>query len=142
MENSHVWQAVSPSAPAAALTASQRPSVAAAGAAIAATQASPGRTTPLWEEFWLPATRPRCVGGSWPDSQSRGGQGRGGGGGVGCLLVASFFLAGAGAGMTDSSRVRLAAGSSSRPPLARSAISFLAATLLASANLLAILYHI
>jgi hypothetical protein len=41
------------------------------------------------------------------------------------------LLAGAGTGMTDRSRVRLAAGSPSSPPWARSAMSFLAATLLA-----------
>ncbi len=77
------------------------------------------------------APRPRCAGGSWPDSQSGGGQGRGGVGGVGWPFAASFFLAGAGTGtwMTDSSHVRLVAGSSSEPPPARSAISFLAATL-------------
>jgi hypothetical protein len=91
---------------------------------------------PLYEEwFWPPAPRPRCdgVGGSWPDSQRGGGQGRGSGG-VGLLFATSFFLAGAGTGTTDSSRVRLAAGSPSWPPwppCARSAMSFLAATLLA-----------
>jgi hypothetical protein len=69
---------------------------------------------------------PRCVGvsGSWPDSQSGGEQGRGGGG-VGLLLATSFFLAGTGMGTTDSSRVRLAAGSPSWLPRARSAMSFL-----------------
>jgi hypothetical protein len=72
---------------------------------------------PLCEEvFWLPAPRPRWVGGggSWPDSQRGGGQGRGGGSGG---LLLALFLAGAGTRTTDSSRVRLATGSPSWPPL-------------------------
>jgi hypothetical protein len=92
----------------------------------------PWPAPPLYEGFWLLAPRPRCEGGSCPESQSGGGHGLGiGGGGVGCPLATSFFPAGAGAGMTDSRRVRLEAGSPSCPPWARSAISFLAATLLA-----------
>ncbi len=76
-----------------------------------------------------PSPRWDGAGGSWPDSQRGGGQGQGGGG-VGLLFAASLFLAGAGTGTTNSSRVRLAAGSPSWPPCARSAMSFLAAILL------------
>jgi hypothetical protein len=87
---------------------------------------------PLWLGFWRPDPRPRWVGGSWPESQSGGGGGTGLGGEVGgCPIAAAFFLTGAGAGTTDSSFALLLSGSPSSPPLTRSAISFLAATLLA-----------
>ncbi len=49
----------------------------------------------------------------------------------GWLIAAFFFFAGAEDGTTDSSLALLFTGSPSSPPLARSAISFLAATLLA-----------
>ncbi len=87
---------------------------------------------PLWLEFWCPDPRPRWDGGSWPESQSGGGGGTGLGGEVGgCPIATAFFLAGAGAGTTDSSLALLLAGSPSSPLLTRSAISFLEATLLA-----------
>jgi hypothetical protein len=91
---------------------------------------------PLWVGFWRPDPRrdprPRCVGGSWPESHSGGGGGTGLGGEVGGWPVAAFFfLAGAGAGTTDSNLALLLTGSPFSSPLARSAISFLAATLLA-----------
>jgi hypothetical protein len=87
---------------------------------------------PLWLLWWGPEPRPRCDDGSWPGSQSGVGGGTGRGGEVGgCPAAAPLFLAGAGAGMMDSSLDLLFAGSPSSPPLARSAISFLAATRLA-----------
>ncbi len=87
---------------------------------------------PLWLVLWRLDPRPRCDSGSWPESQSGVGGGTGlGGEEGGCPAAAPFFLAGAGAGTIDSSLVLLFAGSPSSPPLARSAISFLAATLLA-----------
>ncbi len=94
----------------------------------------PSRTgpPPLWLGFWRPDPSPRWDGGSWPESQSGGGGGMGLGGEVGgCAIAAAFFLTGAGAGTKDSSLALLLAGSPSSPPLTRSAISFLAATLLA-----------
>jgi hypothetical protein len=128
----HYLCSVSPAAPAAVLAALLVASVTASGAAVAAAWVAPGRPPPLYEGFWLLAPRPRCEGGSCTESQSGGGPGLGiGGGGVGCPLATSFFPAGARAGMTDSRRVRLEAGSPSCPPWARSAISFLASTLLA-----------
>jgi hypothetical protein len=91
---------------------------------------------PLWLWGWPPDLRPapcpRWVGGSWPDSHSGGGGGAGLGGEVGGWPIAAFFFfAGAGDGTTDSSLALLLLGSPSSPPPARSAISFLAATLLA-----------
>ncbi len=87
---------------------------------------------PLWLLCWGPEPRPRCDGGSWPESQSGVGGGTGRAGEVGgCPAAAPLFLAGAGAGTMDSSRDLLFAGSPSSPPVARSAISFLAATRLA-----------
>ncbi len=78
-----------------------------------------------------PDPLPRWDGGSWPDSHSGGG-GTGLGGEVGGWPVAAFFFfAGAGDGTTDSNLALLFTGSPSSPPPARSAISFLAATLLA-----------
>ncbi len=61
---------------------------------------------PLWLLWWGPVPRPRCGGGSWPESQSGVGGGTGRGGEVcgGCPAAAPLFLAGAGAGTMDSSR--------------------------------------
>jgi hypothetical protein len=64
------------------------------------------------------------------EAGQNGGTGLGGEVG-GCPIAAAFFLTGAGAGTTDSSLALLLAGLPSSPPLTRSAVSFLAATLLA-----------
>jgi hypothetical protein len=91
---------------------------------------------PLWLLFGGPDPRPRWDSGSWPESQSGVGGGTGLGGDTGgCPAAVPFFLAGAAVGTMDSSRVLLVAGSPSSPPLARSTISFLAATLLALDNI-------
>jgi hypothetical protein len=121
-----------PAAPSAALATSERPSLPLVGSAAVAAHRPP----PLWLWGWRmvlrPAPRPRWVGGSWPDSHSGGGGGTGLGGEVGGWPIATFFFfAGAGDGTTDSSLALLFTGSPSSPPLVRSAISFLAATLLA-----------
>jgi hypothetical protein len=97
--NGHYQRSASPAAPAAVQAAAWLP------------LAGP---PPLLVGFWLLAPRPRCAGGSCPESQSGGGHGLGmGGGGVGCPFASPVFLAGAGAGMTDSRRARLEAGSPS-----------------------------
>jgi hypothetical protein len=120
-----------PEASAAALAASERPSLSTAGTTVAAARTAAPRNSPLWVGFWCPDPRPRWDGGSWPENQSGGGGTDLGGEVGGCPIVATFFLAGAGACTSDSSLVLLLASWPSSPPLTRSAISFLAATLLA-----------
>jgi hypothetical protein len=86
---------------------------------------------PLYDGFELPKPLPRCVTGSCPESHCGGGHGLGVGGGGSCPFALSFFPAAAEVGMTDSSQALLVTGSPPCPPLARSAMSFLAATLVA-----------
>jgi hypothetical protein len=128
----YCFQDFSPAAPSAALAAPEGPYLATVGTPVAAAHvAAHWRSSPLVVVVGGPDPRPRCDGGSWPESQSGVGGGTGRGGEVGgCPAAAPLFLAGAGAGTMDSSRNLLFAGSPSSPPVARSAISFLAATLL------------
>ena len=125
-----------PAAPSAALAASEWPSLPLVGSPAAAADVAAHRSpSPLVVGGRLdprPDPLPRWVGGSWPDSHSGGGGRTGLGGEVGGWPVAAFFFfTGAGDGTTDSSLALLFTGSPSSPPPARSAISFLAATLLA-----------
>ncbi len=123
---------LSPAAPAAELTASERPSLPTVGTTVAAARiaahwpTSPlvgvveaGSAPPLWRrELAREPERRRRRDGSGRRSRR-------------LPSCRTLFLAGAGAGTIDSSLVLLFACSPSSPPLARSAISFLAATLLA-----------
>jgi hypothetical protein len=121
-----------PAAPTAALAALERPSVATIGPSVAAARAAPLRSPPPCGKGF--GGRLQAHGGTAAaDRIARAGGGGQGRGGVSddCPFAATFFLAGAGTGTTDSSLVHLAAGSPSSPPLARSAMSFLVATLLA-----------
>jgi hypothetical protein len=89
-----------PAAPAAALAASERPSLSTVDTTVdttvaAARAAMPRSSLPLGRVL-CPDPRPRWDGGSCPESQSGGGGRQGLGGDVGgCPDAATFFLAGA-----------------------------------------------
>jgi hypothetical protein len=127
------FQDFSPAAPSTALAAPERPSLPTVGTTVTAARvAAHWRTSPLVvvvvEAGSAAPLRRRELAGEPERCRRRDGSGRRSRRLPSCR---TFFSAGAGAGTMDSSRVLLFAGSPSSPPLARSAISFLAATLLA-----------
>jgi hypothetical protein len=108
----YCYQGHSPAAPSATLAAPGRPYLSTAGAPVAAARVAAHWRSSPWLLWWGPVPRPRCDGGSWPESQSGVGGGTGRGREVGgCQAAAPLFLAGAGAGTMDSSRDLLFAGS-------------------------------